>query len=86
MNVQAYIYVYDKYIYSGESSIGSPFGTFDATGNVAINGSVIAYNIPALNGTVTITLPSNPGAQPGEGLLFYGITSPWQEIDPVRGN
>jgi hypothetical protein len=89
INVNAYIYVYDRTVYTASPAdptpLGTEFGRFTITGSVYITGSVIAYEPSTVSGTVTINLPTNPGASAGEGILFYGLTSPWQEYDPVRG-
>ncbi len=80
LNIAAMIYVYDVYPYPG----GNPFGAVTMLGNINMEGSLIANNIDN-RGSVSITHPSNPGAQRGEGILFYGLQTPWQEYSPVRG-
>lgn len=67
-------------------------GTIEVVGTVSVNGSLIAGTVdlgslvPPGQSDITIRLSDNSGASPGEGLLYFGFTMPWYEVDPVRGH
>ena len=67
-------------------------GTIELVGDVTVDGSLIAGTLdlgsltPPGHTDITVRLADNSGASPGEGLLYFGFTTPWYEIDPVRGH
>lgn len=92
VNIQAMIYAYDQdYDNSGNLTSTTKYvGSVDMQGNIEVYGSVKAWDMEdkndSISGSVKITFPSGmSGVSAGEGILYYGIKSPWQEVDPVRG-
>jgi hypothetical protein len=65
--------------------LSARIGTVDMNGNADFYGAVYAHTITKSNGTATVHWPLAPGAQDGEGIVFYGVRTGWRESNMVRG-
>lgn len=74
--IYAMIYAYDTGV----------TGRVDVEGNVTLTGSIIAntLRLDSQAGDITIKEFPNTDAEPGEGLLYFGLNLTWAEYDPVR--
>lgn len=73
-------------IYAFDQDGSAAFGSVEVRGRTALQGSVIADRLDFVGNDITVDAVANAGAWAGEGLLYFGLTSPWLEDAPLRGN
>jgi Tfp pilus assembly protein PilX len=78
-NIYAMLYAYNTFSTSPYTS-----GSVSVGGTVTVNGAVYANSIGG-NGNFEVNYPTTVSMGDGAGI-FFGLRTPWQEVNPVNGN